>query len=364
MLTLILKSVSGWTPLHFACKKGDLKVVEWLVNKVECNPNMKDMEGLSPLTVAFNYECLSVVRYLIKRDCECDPKISFMISVYEHCTQKSFQDLQSLKQFEDRVFMCVNDKYGSTISNPNLKVFVVGNPSAGKSTLIKAIQDKVDRNVFKDLAAVFRSVSGVELNTAGIVPITIQFGSSGNVTFYDFAGHAEYYSSHEAMLKNLTSSPRNIILIVIDLSKDVTEVSSALKYWHSFVSNLEANRHTILIIFTHIDAIRGKPFQKMEQVRSMTNVETELLDSGVFINCTKALSKGLDSLYEIITKRCTQFHNEIEVDICTSFIFGFLHSSFSDHVALELNALTELLKTQKIVINLSYLLDALHTYLE
>ena len=126
-----IKSVSGWTPLHFACKKGDLKVVEWLVNKVECNPNMKDMEGLSPLTVAFNYECLSVVRYLIKRDCECDPKISFMISVYEHCTQKSFQDLQSLKQFEDRVFMCVNDKYGSNISNPNLKVFVVGNPSAG-----------------------------------------------------------------------------------------------------------------------------------------------------------------------------------------------------------------------------------------
>ena len=210
--------------------------------------------------------------------------------------------------------------------------------------------------MFKDLAAVFRSVSGVELNTAGIVPVTIQFGSSGNVTFYDFAGHAEYYSSHEAMLKNLTSSPRNIILIVIDLSKDVTEVSSALKYWHSFVSNLEANRHTILIIFTHIDAIRGKPFQKMEQVRSMTNVETELLDSGVFINCTKASSK-----YEIITKRCTQLHNEIEVDICTSFIFGFLHSSFSDHVALGLNALTELLKTKKIIINLSYILDALHT---
>ena len=192
------------------------------------------MEGLSPLTVAFNYKCQSVIKYLIERDCECDPKIPFMISVYEHCTQKSFQ---SLKKFEDGVFTCVSDKYGSTISNLNLKVFVVGNPSAGKSTLIKAIQDKVGRNMFKDLAAVFRSVSGVELKTAGIVPITIQFGSSGNVTFYDFAGQAEYYSSHAAMLKNLTSSPGNVILIVIDLSKDVTEVSSALKYWSSFVSN-------------------------------------------------------------------------------------------------------------------------------
>ena len=215
--------------------------------------------------------------------------------------------------------------------------------------------------MFNDLAAVFRSVSGVELNTAGIVPVTIQFGSSGNVTFYDFAGQAEYYSSHAAMLKNLTSSPGNIILIVIDLSKDVVKISSALKYWYSFVSNLEADRHTILIVFTHIDAIRGRPVQKMEQVRSMTNVEAGILDSGIFINCTKASSKGLDSLYEIIIKRCTQFHNEIEVDLCTSFIFGFLHSSFSNNVALELNALTELLKTQKIIINLSYLLDALHT---
>ena len=356
-----IKSISGWTPLHVACKKGDLKVVEWLVNNVKCNPSIKDMEGLSPLMVAFNYECLSVVKYLIERDCECDPKIPFMISAYEHCTQKSFQDLQSLKQFEDRIFTCVNDKYGSTISNPNLKVFVVGNSSAGKSTLIKAIQDKVGRNKFNYLAAVFRSVSGVELNTAGIVPITIQFGSSGNVTFYDFAGQAEYYSSHAAMLKNLTSSPGNIILIVIDLSKDVVEISSALKYWYSFVSNLEADRHTILIVFTHKDAIRGKPVQKIEQVRSMTNVEAGLLDSGIFINCTKASSKGLDSLYEIIIKRCTQFHNEIEVDLCTSFIFGFLHSSFSNNVALELNALTELLKTKKIIINLSYLLDALYT---
>ena len=163
------------------------------------------------------------------------------------------------------------------------------------------------------------------------------------------------------MLKNLTSSPGNIILIVLDLSKDVIEVSSALKYWSSFISNLEANRHTILIVFTHIDAIRGKLDRKIEQVKNVTNIEAGILDSGIFINCTKASSKGLDSLYEIITKRCTQFHDEVQVDLCTSFIFGFLHSSFSNNVTLKLNALIELLQTKRIVMNMSYLLDALHT---
>ena len=84
------------------------------------------------------------------------------------------------------------------------------------------------------------------------------------------------------MLKNLTSSPGNVILIVIDLSKDVTEVSSALKYWSSFVSNLEAHKQNNLIVFTHIDAIRGKPVQKIEQVKSLTNIEAGLLDLGNF----------------------------------------------------------------------------------
>ena len=285
-----------------------------------------------------------------------------MVSLYGYCAIDNCPG--SLK---DRIFQWVKNEYNSNISTPNLKIFVVGYPLAGKSTLIKAIQDKIGRTAFNDFVVRFRRlrVSGVELNTAGIIPITIQLGNSGQVTFYDFAGQAEYYSSHAAMLKNLISLPGNIILIVTNLNKDTDEVSSALKYWCSFISNLEADeqiKSSKLILFTHIDELSSTPASKIEELKDRTDniIDTEILNSSISLNCTRASSSGLDNLFDIIMEKCTQFQNQSQLDLCVCFIFGFLHFSFKGSVALKLNSLIDSLKTQEIVLDEVSLLNVLH----
>ena len=45
----------------------------------------------------------------------------------------------------------------------------------------------------------------------------------GHVIMYDFAGQAEYYSSHAALCENLMTSQGCLIIVVFNLSKAINE---------------------------------------------------------------------------------------------------------------------------------------------
>ena len=55
----------------------------------------------------------------------------------------------------------------------------------------------------------YRRVSDVNLCTAGIVSMDTRIPGCGRVIMYDFAGQAEYYSSHAALCENL----RDVLLL-------------------------------------------------------------------------------------------------------------------------------------------------------
>lgn len=85
-----------------------------------------------------------------------------------------------------------------------LKVFVLGNPLSGKSTLIKALLSHFSASKISNVMNkwISRGVSGVEHHTAGIIPHYIKTTDCGNIDFYDFAGQYEHYSSsHAAVLE-------------------------------------------------------------------------------------------------------------------------------------------------------------------
>ena len=85
----------------------------------------------------------------------------------------------------------------------------MGNSGAGKSSLVEALKREGLLDSFKRV-----SESSVPPHTAGIVPSIHTSKHYGRVLFYDFAGDAEYYSSHAAILENLASSKKgdNIFL--------------------------------------------------------------------------------------------------------------------------------------------------------
>lgn len=99
--------------------------------------------------------------------------------------------------------------------NSFTRMFVIGNPDAGKSSLVEALKRE---GVFDWLWRI--SESSVPLHTAGIVPSTHK-SMHHDYFFFDFAGEPEYYSSHSAILENLTPSKvgDNIAIIVVDVSR-------------------------------------------------------------------------------------------------------------------------------------------------
>ena len=62
----------GCTPLHYCCKKGDQQAVEFLLSNCNCNPNICNNQGLYPLQLAFQIR-LEVYRVLLlSGKCDCN----------------------------------------------------------------------------------------------------------------------------------------------------------------------------------------------------------------------------------------------------------------------------------------------------
>ena len=92
------------------------------------------------------------------------------------------------------------------------KLFLIGFPQAGKSTLAKSLQ--IERtNAINELTNRFKQVSGVEKSTCGIVASDVQSERFGSMTMYDLAGHSEFYTSHDIALRNILAGyPSSIII--------------------------------------------------------------------------------------------------------------------------------------------------------
>ena len=60
---------SGDTPLHIACRKGNPKIVQYLVEELNCNPNIQNKHEELPLHIACSYTSLKIVELVSN----CDP---------------------------------------------------------------------------------------------------------------------------------------------------------------------------------------------------------------------------------------------------------------------------------------------------
>jgi hypothetical protein len=105
------------------------------------------------------------------------------------------------------------------------------------------------------------SESSVPLHTAGIVPSIHISKVYGRILFYDFAGDPEYYSSHAAILENLTSSNGdNLFIIVVNLTEDALRIINTLNYWLSFIQhqNFSSFKRSVFIIGSHSDLLSNE----------------------------------------------------------------------------------------------------------
>ena len=341
-------------PLHTAAVYGDVETVRHYVEREKWCPKKFDRYGNNTLHNAAQHGRLEVVKYLtglskdpINEEVEilCDPQLKnkYGLTALEIASQNGHHHVKSylLRTTIKSVL------HQDVISSP-LSIFVVGNSGSGKSTLVRALSSK------SSLLGQFTKVKGVLPLTAGIVPTTLDSQVLGKVKIYDFAGHKEYYASHE-MILGQTTQPLVLLTVDISLFNRESQVLKQLSYWLSILSNTvtaDAQIRTIhiVIIGSHADQVK---FQSRKQIHQDV---TSLVSSGYslkyhgFIQCdcrysTSDNMKHLRQKLNTICKSVRLFlahESDLSNKRCASLMYHIEHS-MSKEITMTVNKLHKLI---------------------
>ena len=336
----------GQTPLHSACKGGHLNVAKYLIEECECDPNYRVGIGSSPLSLACKSHQLHLVMYLVN-ECHCSLINSDMLissDFVKHYTDIAIFLISSCK------INYPNADLKNLLLYPAFKLFVIGNFSSGKSTLVRAIQEHFqdDPNFAQKVIRRYKKVSNVELYTAGIVSTDLQIPNCGRVIIYDFAGQAEYYSSHAALCENLMTSQGCLITVVFNLSKDIDDCVQELQFWKLFIDNqvgLCNHYPPIIFVASYADIVKLQGLDPSDKAKQV--IETSFGEQGchkvVFLDCRLMYSPGLQIISDSITKYCSKYQESNNVKIKIHLLLYFIRMHFKEEIGCLLEKVFKLI---------------------
>ena len=322
---------NGRTPLHCACGSGKLDIVKFLVDDCNCNLfQKKDRSGDSPLYTATL--CNNVLLFLVSRI----PPLKLVNSVTK---RKPVQLLE--------VFRKCRTEYPLDSA---FKIFVLGNHAAGKSTLVKVIENEFTSSC-GSFAGQWRNISesAVVPLTAGIIPVSIKSQKLGEIVIYDMAGHYQYYSSHAALLRSLVSSSSSMFLVVVSLNQEKDEIIRQLQYWNLFVDNCCSNAGTPLkvAVFSHADKVTvNKPERMSSEILEAQQLLPRFSEV-VTLDCRKLASSGLTKIRRRVAKQSAMFRQTFQVDFAVQLLYAFLSSRRDNQIARTVSELQSLIKQEQ-----------------
>ena len=245
-------------------------------------------------------------------------------------------------------------------AEPITRIFVIGNPGAGKSSFVETMK----REGFFQLGKV--SESSVPLHTAGIVPSIYISKHYGRVLFYDFAGDPEYYSSHAAILENIASSRKgdNIFIIVVDLREDVPTIRNSLHYWFSFVQHQKfCGNNNIIIIGSHSDLVVKESIEEREKVFQYffkNNYGPDHKNEYFKLDCRKPKSKELKMIQDKIID-LTEKSPRYKLLLDANLLLGLLEKDFGNVTACSVQTILDHIEITGILLpkNITSLLPVL-----
>ena len=294
------KDKNGHTPLHYACESGQLDIVQYLYREKLSDLVHTTLSGDTPLHIACKSSQVEITQFLLSTG-DCDP----LCKNAEGMTPLEIATSAEITELLDH-FCNGNYPLESVV-----KVFVLGDPLAGKSSMVQALQS--NPGFISSLIGRFQKIKGVRQQTAGIDSISFSSDDFGNVVIYDFAGQREFHTSHAAFLQNSSPQLAGIFVVVTNIAQCESDICQSLQYWVSFI--LECCAHTemkphIIIVGSHEDQLDGG---SVDQIHS-------LFDKAVFskhesiqfyepkgivhLDCTRPVSPGLDLLRYHLEESC------------------------------------------------------------
>ena len=299
----------GKTALHLACVFGTPEVVELLLSIGKADPNATDHKNQTPLSLT-PLDKRDTISILLQHG--ADPKPLYSM----------FGDY-----FKDR-----NSEHPP--ESP-LRIVVVGNSSAGKTTLIHSL--KCEPGCQQEEP---------EPHTAGIVPTDFNSGVYGSVTWYDFAGEPEYYASHEAILQHIMSASPPVVLLLVDVSKSEEDIEQEVLYWLTFIEHqcqLKGDQPHLVIVGSHADIAEQRnenPQSKMKDVlkriaRNLSQSKMKFIESFV-INCCSLTSSQSSALQRLLKTSSESLGNSVALSFLCHCLYVFLLDKFKSYTAIAI----------------------------
>ena len=221
-----------------------------------------------------------------------------------------------------------------------IKMFVLGNPGAGKSTFVKALS--TEGQGFSRIKHQFTKVRDVDEKTAGIIPHDIHSKALGRLTLYDFAGHKEYYAGHDALLHNTMTNSPSIVTLVVDMRDEEGKIRETLQYWFQFINNHSSGggaKPHLLIIGSHADVIPSSEVRQksraLESVIKNYKFDSITFAGQIVIDCRYAESSSMTKLRSILSQICQSLRSSEEMAAAHHCFLVFLLHRFSDRLAIK-----------------------------
>ena len=336
------------TPLHLACWCGHMDIVRYLVEDQHCDPKCVNENGQTPLQLACESGHVNVIQYLVE-DHHCDPKCvtvdgqtllhlackhgnkdvaKYLLALGEVISVNStnlkgesplalattFEIIQVLVQHgADFSHIFSKHKYMEATAVPGnvdfnlpsyVKLYIIGNPLSGKTTLAKAIRDEHTKDSVEN-------VEEINSRTAGIILSEFESAEMGHVAIYDFAGQPEYYVSHSAILQNSLSSTAAIFLALVDLRESDQDIEHYLHYWLSYIENhcISVVSHPHLVVIgSHLDECPNAQMKiaTLESTLASSPVISSVHYAGLVpLDCRKPGSDSMAQLRQKLKTSCS-----------------------------------------------------------
>ena len=384
-----VKDRDGDTPLHWSCKGGSIDIVRFLIVDHHCDPACRGIDGRTPLHLVCVSGKLDIVKFLVK-ECHCDPfrgkdksgntplhlagawkERNVLLFLLSHIPPLKLVNSiinQWLTKLELPIIKCLEPpppKHALKILQAFVKcrteyplesafkIFVLGNHAAGKTTLVKVIENEIT-SFFGSFAGQLRNISEFTVVplTAGIIPVSIESWRLGQIVIYDMAGQYQYYSSHAALLRSLVSSSAGMFLVVVSLNQEKEEIIHQLQYWNSFVDNCccRAGRPPTVAVFSHADEVtEDKPERKSSEiVKGLAHSEASSSFSEVVtLDCRKLASGGLTKISKIVAGCCAKFRQTFRFDFAVHLLYAFISSRLADRIACTVSELQSLIRQEQ-----------------
>ena len=341
-----VRGVNGYSLLHSACHNGHFNLTKTLSKFM--SPLIVDEDGNTPLHISSIRGHNECIKTLLQHDAPILIRNASGMTPIDLATGDARLTLdQYIKQNQDKILvnygiMQKHAKKKYSGAQHMTRVFVIGNPGAGKSTLIESLRRE---GFFDFLWKVSESV--VPLHTAGIIPSIHVSKHYGRVMFYDFAGDPEYYSSHAAILENLASSRKgdNIFIIVADLRTDVMTMEKLLHYWFSFIQHQKFSEKPFLIVVgSHSDSVTKEVITKCRERfaqfhRDISESHTLVRYMEYFIfDCRWPGYREIGRLQKKITSMISK-SERYELTIEASILLGLLEKDFNNVIACSVETI-------------------------